>query len=164
MYDEQQSGNNHVRRRQRSCSINWADVVSSAGSSVLQASQNISTSSDALAQAMSRALTDSLPGILATLCTHNAVPSQPAPPNSNPAVISTSSLAPLTQASLGQGTTSGNFIVPLFVSTFSTLSMPAYGFSSLPLPSGSGSPTVGVGSCQPFPPSQFDLLWSEKIL
>ena len=147
MYDEQQSGNNHVRRRQRSCSINWADVVSSAGSSVLQASQNISTSSDALAQAMSRALTDSLPGILATLCTHNAVPSQPAPPNSNPAVISTSSLAPLTQASLGQATTSGNFIVPLFVSTFSTLSTPAYGFSSLPLPSGSGSPTVGVGSC-----------------
>ena len=42
-----------------------ADVVSSAGSSVLQAGQNISTSSDALAQAMSRALTDSLPGILA---------------------------------------------------------------------------------------------------
>ena len=31
-----------------------ADVVSSAGSSVLQAGQNISTSSDALAQAMSK--------------------------------------------------------------------------------------------------------------
>ena len=63
-----------------------ADVVSSAGSSVLQARQNISTSSDALAQAMSKALTDSLPGILAALHNHNAVPLQPAPPNSNPAV------------------------------------------------------------------------------
>ena len=128
-----------------------ADVVSSAGSSVLQAGQNISTSSDTLAQAMSRALTDSLPGILAALRTHNTVPSQSAPPNSNPSVISTSSPAPLTQASLGQATTSGNFIVPLFVSTFSTLSTPAYGFSSLPLPSGSGSPTVGGGVVSAFP-------------
>lgn len=128
-----------------------ADIVSSAGSSVLQAGQNISTSSDALAQAMSKALTDSLPGILAALRTHNAVPSQPAPPNSNPAMISTSSLAPLTQASLSQATTTGNFIVPSFVSTFSTLSTPAYGFSSLPLPSSSGSPTVGGGVVSAFP-------------
>ena len=128
-----------------------ADVVSSAGSSVLQAGQNISTSSDTLAQAMSRALTDSLPGILAALRTHNAVPSQSAPPNSNPSVISTSSPAPLTQASLGQATTSGNFIVPLFVSTFSTLSTPAHGFSSLPLPSGLGSPAVGGGVVSAFP-------------
>ena len=57
-----------------------ADVVSSAGSSVLQAGQNISTSSDTLAQAMSKALTDSLPGILVALHNHNAVSSQPAPP------------------------------------------------------------------------------------
>ena len=127
------------------------DAVSSAGSSVLQVGQNISTSSDALAQAMSRALTDSLPGILAALRNHNAVPSQPAPPNSDPAVISASSPAPLTQASLGQATTSGNFTVPSFVSTFSTLLMPAYGFSSLPLPSGSGSPTVGGGVVSAFP-------------
>ena len=140
-----------------------ADVVSSAGSSVLQAGQNISTSSDALAQAMSKALTDSLPGILAALRHHNAVPSQPAPPNSNPAVISTSSLTPLTQASLGQATTTGNFIVPSFVSTFSTLSTPAYGFSSLPLPLRVHR-LSGVGSCQPFPPSRFHLLRSEKIL
>ena len=84
-----------------------ADVVSSAGSSVLQAGRNISTGSDTLAQAMSRALTDSLPGILGVLRNHNVVPSQPAPPNSNPTVISTSSPAPLTQASLGQATTSG---------------------------------------------------------
>ena len=128
-----------------------ADVVSSAGSSVLQAGQNISTSSDALAQAMSKALTDSLPGILAALRHHNAVPSQPAPPNSNPAVISTSSPTPLTQASLGQATTTGNFIVPSFVSTFSTLLTPAYGFSSLPLPSSSGSPTLGGGVVSAFP-------------
>ena len=128
-----------------------ADVVSSLGSSVLQAGQNISTSSDALAQAMSKALTDSLPGILAALHNHNAIPSQPAPPNSNSAVISTSSPAPLTQASLGQATTTGTFIVPSFVSTFSTLSTPAYGFSSLPLPSGSGSPTVGGGVVSAFP-------------
>ena len=128
-----------------------ADVVSSAGSSVLQAGQNISTSSDTLAQAMSKALTDSLPGILAALHNHNAVSSQPAPPNSNSAVISTLSPAPLTQASLGQATTTGTFIVPLFVSTFSTLSTPAYGFSSLPLPSGSGSLTVGGGVVSAFP-------------
>ena len=127
------------------------DVVPSAGSSVLQAGQNISTSSDALAQAMSRVLTDSLPGILAALRTHYAVPSQPAPLNSNPAVISTSSPASLTQASLGQATTSGNLIVPLFVSTFSTLPTPTYGFSSLPLPSGLGSPTVGGGVVSAFP-------------
>ena len=128
-----------------------AGVVSSAGSTVLPAGQNINTSSDALAQAMSKALTDSLPGILATLRNHNAIPSQPAPPNSNPAVISTSSPAPLTPASLGQATTTGNFIVPLFASTFSTLSTPAYGFSSLPLPSSSGSPIVGGGVVSTFP-------------
>ena len=128
-----------------------AGVVSSAGSSVLQAGQNISTSGDALAQEMSKALTDSLPGFLAALRNHNAVPSQPAPPNSNPAVISTSSPAPLTQASLGQATTTGNFIVPSFVSTISTLSTPAYGFSSLLLPSSSGSPTVGGGVVSAFP-------------
>ena len=128
-----------------------AAVVSSAGPSVLQAGQNISTSSDALAQAMSKALTDSLPGILAALHNHNAIPSQPAPPNSNSAVISTSSPAPLTQASLGQATTTGTFIVPSFVSTSSTLSTPAYGFSSLPIPSGSGSPTVRGGVVSAFP-------------
>ena len=100
---------------------------------------------------MSRALTDSLPGILATLRNHNAIPSKPAPPNSNPTVISMSSPPPLTQASLGQATTSGNFIVPLFVSTFSTLSTPAYDFSSLPLPSGLGSPTVRGGVVSAFP-------------
>ena len=71
-----------------------AGFVSSAGSTVLPAGQNINTSSDALAQAMSKALTDSLPGILAALCNHNAIPSQPAPPNSNPAVISTTSSPP----------------------------------------------------------------------
>jgi len=128
-----------------------ADVVSSAGSSVLQAGQNISTSSEALAQAMSKALTDSLPGILTTLHNHNAIPSQPAPPNSNSAVISTSSPAPLTQASLSQATTTGTFIVPSFISTFSTLSTPAYDFSSLPLPLGLGSPTVGGGVMSAFP-------------
>ena len=58
---------------------------------------NISTSSDALAQAMSKALTDSLPGILAALHNHNVIPSQPTPLNSNSTVISTSSPAPLTQ-------------------------------------------------------------------
>ena len=121
-----------------------ADVVSSAGSSVLQAGQNISTSSDTLAQAMSKALKDSLPDILAALHNHNAV-------SSHSAVISTSSPVPLTQASLGQATTTGTFIVPSFVSTFSTLSTPAYVFSSLPLPSGSGSPTVGGGVVSPFP-------------
>ena len=128
-----------------------ADVVSSAGSSVLQAGQNISISSDALAQAMSKALTDSLPGILTALRNNNAVPSQPAPPTLNPTVISTSPPAPLTQASLGQAMTTGNFIVPSFVSTFYTLSTPAYGFSSLPLPSSLGSPTVGGGVVSAFP-------------
>ena len=120
-----------------------AAVVSPAGPSVLQAAQNISTSSDALAQVMSKAWTDSLPGIRAALHNHNAIPSQPAPPNSNSAVISTLSPASLTQASLGQATSTGTFIVPPLVSTFSTLSTPAYGFSFLPLPSGSGSPTIG---------------------
>ena len=124
-----------------------AGVVSSAVSSVLPAGQNISTSSDALAQAMSKALTDSLPGILAALRNHNAIPSQPAPPNSNP----TLSPAPLTQASLGQATTTANFIVPSFVSTFSTLSTPAYGFSSFLLPSSSGSPIVRGGVVSAFP-------------
>ena len=128
-----------------------ADVVSLAGSSVLQAGQNINTSSHALAQAMSRALTGSLPGILAALRSHNAVPSQSALLNWNLAVFSTLSPAPLTQASLGQAMTSGNFIVPSFVSIFSTLSTPAYGFSSLPLPSGSGSPAVGGGVVSAFP-------------
>ena len=112
---------------------------------------NISTSSDALAQAMSKSLTDSLPGILATLHNHNVIPSQPTPPNSNSTVISTSSPAPLMQASLGQATTTGTFTVPSFVSTFSTLSMPSYGFSSLPLPSGSGSQTAGGGGVSAFP-------------
>ena len=111
---------------------------------------NISTSSDALAQAMSKALTDSLPGILAALHNH-VIPSQPTPLNSNSTVISTLSPAPLTQASLGQATTTGTFIVPSFVSTFSTLSMPSYGFSSLPLPSGSGSQTAGGGVVSAFP-------------
>ena len=95
-----------------------ADVESSAGPSILQDRQNISTSSDALAQAMSKALTDSLPGILAALHNHKAIPLQPAPPNSNSTVISTWSLAPLTQASLSQATITCTFIGPSFVSTF----------------------------------------------
>ena len=111
---------------------------------------NISTSSDTLAQAMSKALTDNLPGILPPLHNH-VIPSQPTPLNSNSTVISTSSPAPLTQASLGQATTTGTFIVPSFVSTFSTLSTPSYGFSSLPLPSGSGSQTAGGGVVSAFP-------------
>ena len=81
----------------------------------------------------------------------NAIPSQPAPPNSNSAVISTSSPAPLTQASLGQAMTTGTFVVPSLGSTFSTLLAPAYGFSSLPLPSGSGSQTAGGGVVSAFP-------------
>ena len=138
-----------------------ADVVSSAGPSVLQAGQNISTTSDPLAQAMSKALTDSLPGIPAALHNHNTIPLQPALPNSNSEVISMSSLAPLTQASLGQATRTGTLLFLHSFPPFPRLLMvfPPFLFHRVLV-----HRLLGTGSCQPFPPSPFYLLRSEKIL
>ena len=109
--------------------------------------QNISTSSDALAQAMSTAL---------TWHSRRVTQSQRHPIAAASAKLEFCGdlhvVAGSTDASLPRSGHDNRYLYcSLIVSTFSTLSAPAYGFSSLPLPSGSGSPTVGAGVVSAFP-------------
>ena len=88
-------------------------------------------SGEALAQAMLRALSDCLPGILASMQGRDIAPSHTALSSTIPAGPSTFSSVLAT----GSSASLGNIVVPSFVSTFSTLPSPAFGYPSFSLSS-----------------------------
>ena len=100
-----------------------------AAISIVAQSVGPTFSGEALAQAMLRALSDCLPGILASMQGRDIAPSHTALSCTIPAGPSTFSSVIAT----GSSASSGNIVVPSFVSTFSTPPSPAFGYPSFSL-------------------------------